>query len=649
MCPTEETSYDDETYAPDTEVDLDKVPVRDGYTFTGWYADEELTQKIEEVTMDSDKTVYAGWEKDDPGTPPGDEDEEYTSHYVSNGGTSYDDETYAPDTEVDLDKVPERDDYTFTGWYADEELTQKIEEVTMDSDKTVYAGWEKDDPGTPPGDEDEEYTLHYVSNGGTSDDDETYAPDTEVDLDKVPERDGYTFTGWYADEELTQKIEEVTMDSDKTVYAGWEKDDPGTPPGDEDEEYTLHYVSNGGTSYDDETYAPDTEVDLDKVPVRDGYTFTGWYADEELTQKIEEVTMDSDKTVYAGWEKDEPGTGPGDEDEEYTLHYVSNGGTSYDDETYAPNTEVDLDKVPVRDGYTFTGWYADPELTDKITEVVMDSDKVVYAGWEKDDPGTSPGDEEEKYTLHYVSNGGTSYGDETYAPDTEVDLDKEPVRDGYTFTGWYSDPELTQKIEEVTMDSDKVVYAGWEKDDPGSENPGIKPSDPDDNPGTKPSDPDDDPDTIPSNPGNNPGTDPGKPDNDPGTVPADPDEEHKLHYESNGGTEYPDETYEPDTEVDLDKEPVRDGYTFTGWYADPELTQKITELIMDGDKTVYAGWKKNEPAAESDPGEPDDQGIPQTGDPANAAPWVVMNIASLTGLIVAVRRKMHYRAHHPKK
>lgn len=66
----------------------------------------------------------------------------------------------------------------------------------------------------------------------------------------------------------------------------------------------------------------------------------------------------------------------------YTLHYESNGGTEYKDERYARNTVVELDKVPTREGYTFTGWYADKELTERITEIKMTSDKTVYAGWE---------------------------------------------------------------------------------------------------------------------------------------------------------------------------------------------------------------------------------------------------------------------------
>lgn len=71
--------------------------------------------------------------------------------------------------------------------------------------------------------------------------------------------------------------------------------------GDVPDQVTLRYVSNGGTAYSDEQYERNTVVQLDKIPVRPGYDFTGWYADEALTQRITSVTMDTDKTVYAGW------------------------------------------------------------------------------------------------------------------------------------------------------------------------------------------------------------------------------------------------------------------------------------------------------------------------------------------------------------
>ena len=47
--------------------------------------------------------------------------------------------------------------------------------------------------------------------------------------------------------------------------------------------------------------------------------------------------------------------------------------------------------------------------------------------------------------------------------------------------------------------------------------------------------------------------------------------------------------------------PTRNGYDFTGWYSDQELTQRITELRMIGNRTVYAGWIKSDPNAGANP------------------------------------------------
>lgn len=86
----------------------------------------------------------------------------------------------------------------------------------------------------------------------------------------------------------------------------------------------------------------------------------------------------------------------------YTLTYESNGGTTYEKEHYASGTTVQLTKSPVREGYTFTGWYADKELTNAITSIKMTSNKTVYAGWEATDtPGWLNGDDHFAYVIGY--------------------------------------------------------------------------------------------------------------------------------------------------------------------------------------------------------------------------------------------------------
>lgn len=71
-------------------------------------------------------------------------------------------------------------------------------------------------------------------------------------------------------------------------------------------EYTLTWNTNGGNAIESKSYPVDTEVDLSETPTRAGYEFTGWYSDEDLKDKITSVTMDGDKTVYAGWKAIEP-------------------------------------------------------------------------------------------------------------------------------------------------------------------------------------------------------------------------------------------------------------------------------------------------------------------------------------------------------
>ena len=132
------------------------------------------------------------------------------------------------------------------------------------------------------------------------------------------------------------------------------------------------------------------------------------------------------------------------------------GGTSFADEVTSDlrrgtPTPAFTGGTPTRSGYTFTGW--EPSVAATVT------DNAVYtAQWAKN---SSSSHHSTRYTLHYESNGGTAYKDERYSSGTKVTLDKTPTRESYTFTGWYADKELTQKISSIKMTSEKTVYAGW--------------------------------------------------------------------------------------------------------------------------------------------------------------------------------------------
>ncbi len=68
--------------------------------------------------------------------------------------------------------------------------------------------------------------------------------------------------------------------------------------------YALTFETNGGSAIRDVAKVSGGTIDLlDYITIREGFTFTGWYADEELTEKITSVKLTKNTTVYAGWEE----------------------------------------------------------------------------------------------------------------------------------------------------------------------------------------------------------------------------------------------------------------------------------------------------------------------------------------------------------
>ena len=184
-------------------------------------------------------------------------------------------------------------------------------------------------------------------------------------------------------------------------------------------------------------------------PTRSGYIFTGWNtkADGSGDAFTAATDVTSNITVYAQWK----------DSTTYSVTYKDGvDGTVFADQTttdlHVGDTTPAFSGTPTRSGYTFTGW--EPSVAATVT------DNAVYtAQWAKN---SSSSHHSTRYTLHYESNGGTAYKDERYSSGTKVTLDKTPTRESYTFTGWYADQALTQKITTVTMNSNKTVYAGWE-------------------------------------------------------------------------------------------------------------------------------------------------------------------------------------------
>ena len=132
--------------------------------------------------------------------------------------------------------------------------------------------------------------------------------------------------------------------------------------------------------------APTTE------PTKEGHTFEGWYYDnngENTKWNFETYTAKYTMTLKAKWKANtsSSGGGGGGGTTYYTLTFETNGGDSMQAIRAARGKTLDLSAyTPMRDGYDFGGWYADKDLTQRITEIKLSGSKTVYADWKKREP-----------------------------------------------------------------------------------------------------------------------------------------------------------------------------------------------------------------------------------------------------------------------
>ena len=110
------------------------------------------------------------------------------------------------------------------------------------------------------------------------------------------------------------------------------------------------------------------------IPTKTGYTFAGWYENQELTGvPVADIPTDStgELTFYAKWTANT-----------YTVIFDANGGSV--DPTSAVTVAGKLTSLPIPtyDGYNFLGWYTQKDGGEKVTtDTVFAMDSTIYAHW----------------------------------------------------------------------------------------------------------------------------------------------------------------------------------------------------------------------------------------------------------------------------
>jgi len=221
-------------------------------------------------------TLYAKWTVDT-----------YTVSFQSNGGSAVAEQEIALDGKVVAPANPSKAGQTFAGWYTDTNVTTPWDFTTdlVKGDMTLYAKWTTN-----------AYTVSFQSNGGSAVAAQEIALDGKVVAPANPSKAGQTFAGWYTDSNLATPWNFSTdlVKGNMTLYAKWTVDT-----------YTVSFQSNGGSAVAAQEIALDGKVVSPTKPKKSGYTFVGWYKDEDLklAWKFTTDVVIADMTLYAKWTK----------------------------------------------------------------------------------------------------------------------------------------------------------------------------------------------------------------------------------------------------------------------------------------------------------------------------------------------------------
>lgn len=359
----------------------------------------------------------------------------------------------------------------------------------------------------------------------------------------------HKFLGWFTEAEGGEAVtEDTVVTSNMKVYAQWDAT-----------KFTLTFDTQGGDPVESQTVEIGDAVKKLPTPVREGYTFLGWFDAAEGGNPVKSIdAMTGDVTLYAQWEKKEDPTEPTDPDKEtFTLTFDAQGGTTVKAQKVEEGAAVTNLPKTEREGYKFLGWFDAAEGGNRVTRInAMSGDMTLYAQWKEKDP-TDPEDPEKTvHTVTFDTRGGEEIPAQEVKDGEGLMELPTPVREGYTFLGWFDAAEGGNQVEFLQEVFDDVtLYAQWEAEDP-----------------------------------------------------EDPEKQvFTLTFDTQGGeTIAPMEVTEGDAVTNLPT-PAREGYAFLGWFDAVEDGNPVTAISeMSEDVTLYAHWLKEKEPEDPDNNKPGD-------------------------------------------
>ena len=283
----------------------------------------------------------------------------------------------------------------------------------------------------------------------------TYCPTCGGTLDTGRESHSYTYGSWASYSGSQHRRTQTCTDCGYSTYDyGSHTDGNGDGRCDScgysmSVTVTWNASANGGTvngqnSVTTSVTAGSTAAAPGYTPVKAGHSFKGWYTSASGGSLYNTVTVTAARTFYAQFTA-----------KQYTITWdLGDGQTQSTQQTYGQ--ALTLPATPSKTGHTFKGWFTSEtggaQVTASTTYTTA-GPTTYYARWEAS-----------QYTVTWdLGYGQTQTTQQTYGQ--PLALPTQPVRDGYTFLGWFTDAEGSEQVTGDTVytaTSPTTYYARWE-------------------------------------------------------------------------------------------------------------------------------------------------------------------------------------------
>ncbi len=365
------------------------TPTKEGYTFSAWVMEDGQTTfaTAGTWTYTEDYTLKAKYA---PTT--------YTITLNADGG-----QVNATSKEVTFGsayilETPTKEGYTFEGWFmttndGEQKVMLEGESWTISSNVTLTAKWTR------------VYLVVFSQEGGENS--LSIAQGGKIEASRIPvlqQKAGHT-AEWTINDQAVD-FENLIINASVTIVAKY------TPI-----VYTVTYDSNGGNAINNKQITFGTSYTLD-VPVREGYTFNGWYMGEGEDKTLVALSNSSwniaqNVTLKAEWTQTE----------KFTITFTQ--GEDVDRFEYYSGETFDSALVPqIVDKAGYEGmWVVGNDEID-FTNLVMTQNinvTVKYVALQ--------------YTVTYNTNGGNALDTTTVTFGQSYTL-KVPTKDNYDFLYW---------------------------------------------------------------------------------------------------------------------------------------------------------------------------------------------------------------------